>query len=232
MYQYLEEEYEKLKKKLYKMGSLVEEQIHIALQSLFEGNTELANTVIEKDKKVDKYDVKIDKICQRILALTQPVAVDLRMILSALSINSNFERIGDIAVNIAEKVESLKEHLELLKEINLEELAENSKITLKNTLDSLVNNDVELAYKVISYDSIIDKLYSEIFDLIAKKIEKERQFVEAGLNALLISSNLERLSDHCTNIAEEVIFLSEAKIIKHKRFSEESGQSESEEKPS
>ncbi|MCX7833526.1 MAG: phosphate signaling complex protein PhoU [Ignavibacteria bacterium] len=231
MYQYLEEEYDKLKKKIYKMGSLVEEQIQISLQSLFEGNIELASSVIQKDKKVDKYDVKIDKICQRILALTQPVAVDLRMILSALSINTNFERIGDIAVNIAEKVEVLKDHLQFLKEINLESLAENTKISLKNTLDSLINIDVELAYKVISFDSTIDKLYNEIFEAIAKKIEKEKQFVEAGLNALLISSNLERLSDHCTNIAEEVIFLSEAKIIKHKRFPE-SEQSGTEENPS
>ncbi len=220
MYQYLEAEYEKLRKKLYKMGSLIEEQIIVSLKSLFEGNSELAKEVIEKDRKVDKYDVKIEKICQKILALTQPVAIDLRMIISALSINTNFERIGDIAVNIAEKTDELNNYIDFLKEIKIDELAENSKFTLKNTLDSLINNDTSLAYKVISYDSVIDKQNQEIFETIEKKIFSNKELTRAGLNALLISSNLERLSDHCTNIAEEVIFLSEARIIKHKYLSE------------
>lgn len=220
MYQYLEAEYEKLRKKLYKMGSLIEEQIIVSLKSLFEGNSELAKEVIEKDKKVDKYDVKIEKICQRILALTQPVAIDLRMIISALSINTNLERIGDIAVNIAEKTDELTNYIDFLKEIKIDELAENSKFTLKNTLDSLINNDTSLAYKVISYDSVIDKQNKVIFESIEKKIFSNKKITRAGLNALLISSNLERLSDHCTNIAEEVIFLSEAKIVKHKNLSE------------
>jgi len=220
MYQYLEAEYEKLRKKLYKMGSLIEEQIIVSLKSLFEGNSELAKEVIEKDRKVDKYDVKIEKICQKILALTQPVAIDLRMIISALSINTNFERIGDIAVNIAEKTDELNNYIDFLKEIKIDELAENSKFTLKNTLDSLINNDTSLAYKVISYDSVIDKQNQVIFETIEKKIFSNKELTRAGLNALLISSNLERLSDHCTNIAEEVIFLSEAKIIKHKNLSE------------
>ncbi len=228
MYHYLEEEYDKLKKKLYKMGSLVEEQIHLALKSLFENNVELAKEVIEKDKKVDKYDVKIDKICQRIFALTQPVAVDLRMIMSALSLNTNFERIGDIAVNIAEKTEQLSDYIEFLRDIKIDRLADNAKTTLKNTLDSLINNDTQLAYKVISFDSIIDSLNWEIFDLIENKIKSDIKFTRAGLYAILISSNLERLSDHCTNIAEEIIFLSEAKIVKHKRPSD-TEQSETEE---
>ena len=103
MYHYLEEELEQLKTKIIKMGSLVEEQIEHAIQALFEGDIELAKTVISRDDEVDKYDIKIDKHCQRIFALTQPVAFDLRMIMSALMINNDLERMGDIAVNISER---------------------------------------------------------------------------------------------------------------------------------
>src|SRR6186713_1922610 len=114
MFHYLEEELEQLKTKIIKMGSLVEEQIEFAFRALFEGNIQLAKIVMNRDDEVDKYDIKIDKLCQRIFALTQPVAFDLRLIMTALMINSDLERMGDIAVNISERAESLIGHNDLM----------------------------------------------------------------------------------------------------------------------
>lgn len=114
MYHYLEEELDQLRTRIIKMGSLVEEQIEFAFRALFEGNLELAKLVVERDDKVDKFDIKIDKHCQRIFALTQPVAIDLRLIMSALKINNDLERMGDIAVNIAERVPPLMNYRDLL----------------------------------------------------------------------------------------------------------------------
>ncbi len=217
MFHYLEEEFEKLKVKLIKMGSLVEEQIEFALRSVFEGNRELAKLVLERDDKVDKFDIKIDKLCQRIFALTQPVAVDLRLGMSALSINRDLERIGDIAVNIAEKNEHLIGYSELLKDAGVNEMASKTQMILKNTLDSFINNDHELAYNVIDSDNIIDELDITVFNNIIEKMTQDKNLIKAGSFAISISKNLERLSDHCTNIAEEVIFLTESKIIKHRK---------------
>ncbi|MBN1634540.1 MAG: phosphate signaling complex protein PhoU [Ignavibacteria bacterium] len=217
MYHYLEEEFEHLKTKLIKMGSLVEEQINFSLRAVFENNPELAKTVLERDEKVDKFDIKIDKLCQKIFALTQPVAVDLRLGMAALSINKDLERIGDIAVNIAEKTEFLSGYKDLLSDSGIVDMASKSKIILKNTLDSLVNNDHELAYDVIKSDNIIDELDRTVFRNIIELMTQNRNLIKPGSYAILISKNLERLSDHCTNIAEEVVFLTESKIIKHKK---------------
>lgn len=217
MYHYLEEEFERLKVKLIKMGSLVEEQIEFALRSLFEGNSELAKIVLDRDDKVDKFDIKIDKLCQRIFALTQPVAVDLRLGMSAMSINRDLERIGDIAVNIAEKTEFLIGFKELLTDTKIDEMASKTQLILKNTLDSFINNDHELAYKVIESDNIIDELDITVFNNIIEKMTQDKNLIKPGSYAISISKNLERLSDHCTNIAEEVIFLTESKIIKHRK---------------
>lgn len=217
MYHYLEEEFEHLKSKLIKMGSLVEKQIELSIRAIFEGDLEMAKRVLEKDEKVDKFDIKIDKLCQKIFALTQPVAVDLRLGMAAMSINKDLERIGDIAVNIAEKTEFLTGHKDLLTDSRIMEMASKAKIILKNTLDSLVNNDIELAYNVIKSDNIIDELDRNVFNTLIEKMTQDKNIIKPGSYAISVSKNLERLSDHCTNIAEEVVFLIESRIIKHKK---------------
>ena len=217
MYHYLEEEFEHLKTKLIKMGSLVEEQIDFSLRAVFEGNLELAKIVLDRDEKVDKYDIKVEKLCQRIFALTQPVAVDLRLGMAALNINKDLERIGDIAVNIAENTEFLSGFKDLLSNSGVVDMASKAKVILKNTLDSLINNDIELAYKVIDSDNIIDELDRSVFNKLIEKMIQDKNLVKPGSYTISISRNLERLSDHCTNIAEEVVFLTESKIIKHRK---------------
>jgi phosphate transport system protein len=216
MYQYLEEELDLLRTKVIKMGSLVEEQIEFAVKCLFEGNMEMGKIVIERDTKVDKYDVKIDKLCQKIFALTQPVAVDLRLIMSALKINNDLERMGDIAVNIAERAEPLANNIDLLKRVQLDIMAEKVMTVVQKAIDSFVNNDHEIALSVIKSDDIIDEMDRTIFYKLIDEMSKDSSLVTAGAHSISLLRHLERLADHSTNIAEEVIFLVDAKIIKHK----------------
>jgi len=216
MYQYLEEELDLLRTKVIKMGSLVEEQIEFAVKSLFEGNFEMGKIVIERDSKVDKYDIKIDKLCQKIFALTQPVAVDLRLIMSALKINNDLERMGDIAVNIAERAEPLVNNIDLLKRVQLDIMAEKVMTVVQKAIDSFVNNDHEIALSVIKSDDIIDEMDRTIFYKLIDEMSKDSTLVTAGAHSISLLRHLERLADHSTNIAEEVIFLVDAKIIKHK----------------
>ncbi len=217
MFHYLEEELEQLKTKIIKMGSLVEEQIEFAFRSLFEGNIELANTVIMRDDEVDKYDIKIDKHCQRIFALTQPVAFDLRLIMSTLMINNDLERMGDIAVNIAERSETFVGYQDLLKKMRIGEMAKRVQRIVKMSIDCFVNGDAELAREIIKVDIEIDKLDSEVFKLLTDEMKANNELIVPCSHILTLTRNIERLSDHATNIAEDVIFLIDAKIIRHSK---------------
>ncbi len=217
MYHYLEEELEQLKTKIIKMGSLVEEQIELSIRSLFEGNLDLAKTVISRDDEVDKYDIKIDKHCQRIFALTQPVAFDLRLIMSALMINSDLERMGDIAVNISERAAPLLGYSELLKKVRVDEMSVKVKKIVRMGIDCFVNSDAELAKKIILMDVEVDNLDKQIFDLITLEMRNDNDMIIPCSHILTLIRNIERLSDHATNIAEDVIFLIDAKIIKHSK---------------
>ena len=215
MYHYLEEELDQLRTQVIKMGSLVEEQVEFAMRSLFENNKTLVKIVMERDKQVDKFDIKIEKHCQKIFALTQPVAIDLRLIMTALKINSDLERMGDIAVNIAERAEPLKEHLDMLKRVKIDEMSEKVKYVVRNTIDSFVNNDNALAFEVIKYDDIIDDYERKIFCQLIEEMKTDKKMIKPCSHAISLLRHLERLADYSTNIAEEVIFLLEAKIIKH-----------------
>ena len=217
MYQYLEEELDQLRTRIIKMGSLVEEQIDNAFTSVYEQNLILAATVIERDDKVDKYDVKIDKLCQRIFALTQPVAIDLRLIISAMSINNDLERMGDIAVNIAERTEDLVGHQDLLERIGLHDMTKKAQTIVKGAIDSFVNNDAATAADIIKMDSIVDRTYEEIFERLIKEMSDDKNLIKPCSHLITLLGNIERLADHSTNIAEDVIFLVDAKIIKHKK---------------
>lgn len=199
------------------MGSLVEEQIELAIRSLFEGNLDLAKTVISRDDEVDKYDIKIDKHCQRIFALTQPVAFDLRLIMSALMINSDLERMGDIAVNISERAAPLLGYSELLKKVRVDEMSGKVKKIVRMGIDCFVNSDAELAKKIILMDVEVDNLDKQIFDLITLEMRNDNDMIIPCSHILTLIRNIERLSDHATNIAEDVIFLIDAKIIKHSK---------------
>jgi phosphate transport system protein len=212
----LDEHIEKLKTRVIKMCSLVDEQVQSAIKSIEEENLELAQQVIEKDTKVDKYDNKIDKICQKIFALTQPVAMDLRLIMSSLTINNNLERIGDIAVNIAEYAIMIKKKPAFLNQTNLEEMFKVSKQMLKDAIDAYIGGNETLAKSVIESDNKLDQLNFDNHKILIDIMKQNPDNIEPGIALLVMSRQLERLGDHCTNIAEDVFFIVEARLVKHK----------------
>lgn len=207
---------EKLRTRLIKMCSLVDEQVEFALKAIDEGNPELAELVIERDDKVDKYDVKIEKVCQKIFALNQPVAMDLRLIMSSLTINTNLERIGDLAVNLAESVKELGKKPGFFDRTRLKEMSVLSREMIKNAIDSFIDNDPVLAQKVIKSDDSVDELDRANHTILKEIMKENPENVEPGIALLEVSRHLERLADHATNIAEDVYFIVEAQMIKHK----------------
>lgn len=212
----LDEHLEKLKTRVIKMGSLVDEQVQFASKAVAEDNLEIAKIVIERDSKVDKYDLKIDKICQKIFAIAQPVAMDLRFIMSALTINTNLERIGDIAVNISENIIMIRKKPTFYYQTKLEEMFSLAQEMLKNAIDSFINPNAELAKKVIIADQLLDKMNAENHSILKEIMKESPDNIDPAVALLVISRELERLGDHSTNIAEDVYFIVEAQLVKHK----------------
>ena len=211
-----EQQIEKLKKRLLKMCSLVDEQVEFAFKAIEEENVELAQLVIDRDNKVDKYDVKIDKICQKIIALNQPVAMDLRLIMSAITMNTNLERIGDCAVNIAENFLVIKKKPFFINRIKYLEMVKMVKEMIRNSIDSFINNDPKLAAKVIETDKIVDRYNLENHEILKDIMKEDPNNIDEAVVLLVISRQIERLGDHATNISEDVYFIVEAQMIKHK----------------
>ena len=207
---------DKLKNRILKMCSLVDEQYESAIKAVEEENYELAKQIIERDDKVDKYDVKIDKACQKLLALRQPVATDLRFIMSAMTINNNLERIGDIAVNIAENFLLMNKKPEFMQKTNFTPMANIVKEMIRNSIDSFINNDPKLAQKVIESDDVLDKYNVDNHQILIGIMKENKDNIDAAVALLVICRQLERLGDHATNIAEDVYFIVEAQMIKHK----------------
>jgi phosphate transport system protein len=211
-----DQQLEKLKTRIIKMCSLVDEQVEFAVKSIEEENSDLAKLVIERDKKVDKYDVKIDKICQKLFALNQPVAMDLRLIMSALTINTNLERIGDIAVNIAENFLYMKKKPLFINKTHFSPMAKIAKEMIRNSIDSFIDNNAVLAKKVIETDNILDNYNIDNHKILIDVMKEHPDNIEPAVSLLVISRQLERLGDHATNISEDVFFIVEAQMIKHK----------------
>lgn len=207
---------DKLKTKLFKMCSLVDEQVDYAIKSIEEWNKDYAKIVIDRDSRVDKFDDKIDRICQKLFALTQPVAVDLRFIMSSLRINANLERIGDLSVNIARKVLDIKEKPKFLNKIDFKETARMTRYMIKNSIDSFINSDADIAKLVLNLDDKLDDLVHDSIEKLITEIKNNPQFIEDGIRFYSIFQEMERLGDHATNIGEEVYFIVKAESIRHR----------------
>jgi phosphate transport system protein len=211
-----EQQLEKLKTRILKMCSLVDEQVDLAIRAIDEEDPALAEAVLEKEKKVDKYDIKIDKICQKIFALNQPVAMDLRLIMSALTINTNLERMGDIAVNIVENSKLIDKKPLWIDKTHFTEMAKIAREMIRLSIDSFIQDDAQLAKKVIETDKELDNYNKENHKILIDIMRKNRDDIETAVALLVISRQLERLGDHATNIAEDVYFIVEARMVKHK----------------
>lgn len=215
MKRYFERVLDGLKTSLIKMASLVEESIRYSIESLIKRDKNLAQKVLENEDRVNALEIEIDNAINDLLALQQPVAVDLRLILAALKINNDLERIGDHAVNIVQSALKLMDMPEVKPLVDIPKMAELSQKMLHDALDSFILSDTSLVKTVIESDAIVDELNQRVANDLKEVIRQDISKLDGGFELLRISRNLERVADLATNIAEEVIFIKEARSVKH-----------------
>ena len=210
-------EVEKLKMQVLALGAFAEKQLNDAIRAVETRDIDLAARVIDNDTEIDMKEIEIEEECLKILALYQPVAVDLRYVVSILKINNDLERIGDLAVNIAERVELLSAKPTPRISIEFPAMIVRVQAMLKKSIDSLVYRDVNMAEEVCKADDEVDQLNRRIYDLIKQCISKEpsSENISIMIHLLSISRFLERIADHSTNIAEDVIYTIDGKIARH-----------------
>jgi len=214
---HFEAEMQALKSQLLTMGGLVENRIHRAVDSLIHRNDAEAQKVIESDVEINDLQIEVDERCLKLLATQTPVAGDLRFIAAAMKINSDLERMGDQAVNIAENTMKCLDKPPLKPFIDLPRMAALAQEMTRDALDAFVRRDAELARDVLRRDDEVDDLKDQVFRELLTYMMADPGTIERALSLILISRNLERVADHATNIAEDVIFLVEAKDVRHHR---------------
>jgi phosphate transport system protein len=212
---HFEEELQALKNRLLNMGALVEERVQQATFALIERRPDAIDRVIQGDGDVNDLQIEIDDRCLKLLALQQPMASDLRLITAAMKINADLERIGDQAVNIAENAARILTHPPLKPLIDLPRMAEIAQRMTRDSLDAFVRRDPELARNILARDDEVDQLKDQVFRVLLTYMMADPATIERALGLILISRNLERIADHATNIAEDVIFVVEAKDVRH-----------------
>jgi phosphate transport system protein len=215
MQRHFHEELDHLKQTLLAMGALVEDQIRRAMRALVERDDVLAKNIIERDREVNRYDVEVDEKCVELLALHQPTAGDLRFITTAMKIVTDLERIGDQAVNIAQRALELNLEPQLKPYIDLPRMADQAQRMVKESLDAFVARDTELARRVCAEDAPVDALNHQIFRELLTFMMEDAKTIPRAIRLILIARFLERVADHATNIAEMVIFMVESKMVRH-----------------
>jgi phosphate transport system protein len=216
MAQHLQRELENLKKKLLALSARVEASVRDATLSIEKRNAELAQKIIDSDIDIDNKEIEIEEDCLKILALHQPVAIDLRFIVAVLKINNDLERIGDLAVNIAERAVFLASQPKVNVPVDLVDMAHKAQSMLKQSLDALINLDAKLAHKVCASDDVVDGLNRQMYLKVQEAILANPEQISALIHLLSASRHLERIADHTTNIAEDVIYMIEGQIVRHK----------------
>ena len=212
---HFEEELQILKNRLLSMGALVEERMHDATHALIDRRIDTAERIIGSDQDVNELQIEIDERCLRLLALQQPMASDLRLITAAMKINADLERIGDQAVNIAEQAVRVLSHPPLKPIIDLPRMAEIAERMTRESLDAFVRKDAKLARAILARDDEVDQLKDQVFRVLLTYMMADPGTIERALGLILVSRHLERIADHATNIAEDVIFVVEAKDVRH-----------------
>ncbi len=214
---HLQIELTKLKREILLLGGMVEKSVREVLDSLENLDPEIAKKIIDGDRLIDEKEVEIEEECLKIIALHQPVAVDLRFLTAVIKINNDLERVGDEAVNIAERVIAIsRESFDRLP-FSFVNMGKKAREMLKMSLDALVNLDSDLAYKVCLLDDDVDIINSSNYVQVKKAVEQNPSKAGVLLDLLLVSRHLERIADHATNVAEEVIYMVEGKIPRHNR---------------
>lgn len=213
----LRTEIDRLKKNILTLSAVVEEAVQKAMIATERRDPVMAQSVIQGDKRVDVLEVELEEECLKILALHQPVAMDLRFIIAVLKINNDLERIGDLAVNIAERAVFLADHKDVSPPPTLSDLADRVQNMLHKSLDALVNTDTALAREVLRTDDEVDAIHRGMYGRVQKRAQENPSEVAGLFQWLSVSRYLERIADQATNIAEDVIYMMEGEIIRHNR---------------
>ncbi|MCC7009157.1 MAG: phosphate signaling complex protein PhoU [Acidobacteria bacterium] len=214
---HFQEELEVLKARLLEMGGLAEAHVRTAMQALIDRDVPAIDQVLASDAEINQLHIEIDDRCVKLLALHQPMAVDLRAIVAAVKINSDLERVGDLAVNIAEAASRYLQHPPVKELIDIPRMALIAQTMLRDALDAFVRRDTALAQSVLDSDDALDTLKMLVFRELLRHMLRDPSTIEPGLDLVLISRHLERIGDHATNIAEDVIFMVSARDVRHHR---------------
>ena len=209
------EELDYLRSRLLEMSGLVEDSVHRSVLSLAEKDAQQAQRVLHNEAEINRMEIEIDDLATRLLALQQPMATDLRFITAAIKINNDLERMGDLAVNIVERALSLM-HEPLMKPlIDIPLMADRVQSMIRKSLDAFVKKDAELARNVLVSDDAVDELCGSVYTELISYMERDPKTVRQGVNLMFVARNLERLADHATNIAEDVLFLVQGVDVRH-----------------
>ena len=212
---HFQEELELLKGRLLEMGGLAEERVRLSMRAVVDRDARLVEDVISGDAAINALHIEIDDRCFKLLALHQPMAVDLRAIVAAVKINTDLERVGDLAVNIAEAVRRYLRHPPVKELIDIPRMAEIAQAMLRDALDAFVRRDIGLAQRVLNADDQLDTLKTQVFRELLTFMLQDPTTIEPALDLILVSRHLERIGDHATNIAEDVIFMVSARDVRH-----------------
>ena len=212
---HFQEEIEQLKTRLLAMGGLAEEQVRLAVRGLVDRDHGVIARVLGGDQPLNALHIEVDNRCFTLLALYQPMAADLRSIVAAVKINTDLERVGDLAVNIAGAAQQYATHPPVKKLHDIPRMAAIAQAMLRDALDAFVRRDTDLAQHVLDEDDKLDALKTQIFRELISHMTQDPETIEPALDLILISRHLERIGDHATNIAEDVIFIVSAKDVRH-----------------
>jgi phosphate transport system protein len=212
---HFQDELDELKRRLLEMGGLAEDRLQLAVKGIVDRDLAVIDWVLGGDADINRLHVEIDDRCVKLLALHQPMAVDLRSIVAAVKINTDLERVGDLAVNISEAGQRYLTHPPVKELIDIPRMATLAQTMLRDALDSYVNRDLELTHSVLTADDRLDALKSQVFRDLLDYMMHDPSTIEAALDLILISRHLERVGDHATNVAEDVIFMVTAKDVRH-----------------
>jgi phosphate transport system protein len=212
---HLHQDLDRLAKEILSLGSLAEEATNHAIEALMHRRAGLAESVLSGDDRIDRREVEIEIDCLKMLALHQPVAADLRYIVAILKVNSDLERVGDLAVNVAERALYLANHEPLEVELDFPTMGELVKRMVRDCLDAVVRRDVEVARRVIQDDDKVDEINRSMFDILEATMQADPSTVKRAVHMLSASRHLERIADLATNIAEGVIFMVDGEVVRH-----------------
>jgi len=217
MHPHLAPAFRRLKKSLFTLSAAVEDNLHLAIKAVLDGDSPLLDQVRARDLEIDLMEVDFEEECLKILALYQPVAIDLRFVIAVLKINNDLERIGDLAVNIAEHAPKFagRDQVESLKPVP--KLAELAQVMLRNSLDAVVDMDARLAHEVLAADDDVDARYHELTEHLRNTLREDGSRIDELLPLMFISKHIERIADLATNIAEDAIYLVNGEIVRHGR---------------